>query len=449
MVPMVGGVVGVLGCAQPVRAVACENNAAAGYPCDNIDLAAYIPLSELGANNGSSATVVGWTHESSGREFALLGMHNGTAVVEVTVPNQPRYVARIPAGDDWVFSESLWRELEVYNDFAIIVSEANGHSMVSVDLRPALDVANDRAPIELLPAAIYSGGPAEALPAPDLFAELHPEDPLWFQQRASGTDTNAKKAHTVDVNVETGYAYLFGSNTCNGGPHIVDIRDPERPQYVGCFGNQGYTHDGHCRIYRGPDLEHVGKEICFLAQGEIYVELDIDNRVAILDVTDKSDPKLLSFFTYEGAHYTHQGALTDDERFLLVDDELDEAELLQPMRTLVFDISDLDDPQPVGVHVHPLTSIDHNQHVVGNFVVQADYTAGVRVFALDAVADASLIPVGHFDVMPHTDAPVFEGTWNVFPYFASGTMVANSIFDGLFVLTPRINGYDVGTRRDD
>jgi choice-of-anchor B domain-containing protein len=433
----------------PVRDQPCVDGMAGPYPCSNIDLAAFVPLSDLGAPFGSSASVVGYTHEPSGREFALIGLHNGTAVVEVTTANQPHFIGRIAAGTDGVFSESLWRELEVYNDHAFIVSEANGHALSIVDLRPILNVEEGSGPIDLVPVATYTGGPDEPLPGPAL-AGAHPESLTPALEAADrGGDTKTARSHTLDVNIDTGVAYLFGSNTCNGGPHAVDIRDPSQPTYLGCYGDQGYTHDGHCRIYAGPDVEHQGKEICFLAQGEIYVDTSEPNRIAVVDFTDKASPVLLSSFTYPDAHYSHQGALTDDEGFLLVDDELDEEELGLPMRTIVFDVSDLDSPFLLGAYRHELFAIDHNQHVVGNFVVQANYTAGVRVFALDDIGRAVLRPVGHFDVMPHRDDPVFEGSWNAFPYFASGTIVANSIYDGLFVLTPRIEGYVVGARRDD
>jgi len=45
--------------------------------------------------------------------------------------------------------------------------------------------------------------------------------------------------------------------------------------------------------------------------------------------------------------------------------------------------------------------------------------------------------VGFFDVFPWDDAPAFNGSWSVYPYFASGSVILNGIEQGLFVVKPR------------
>ena len=50
-------------------------------------------------------------------------------------------------------------------------------------------------------------------------------------------------SHNIVINEETGYLYAVGTKTCEGGPHIVDIRDPANPTFVGCYADDGYTHD--------------------------------------------------------------------------------------------------------------------------------------------------------------------------------------------------------------
>jgi hypothetical protein len=39
--------------------------------------------------------------------------------------------------------------------------------------------------------------------------------------------------------------------------------EPLNPQFVGCYGEDGYTHDAECVTYTGPDTEFQGQEICF------------------------------------------------------------------------------------------------------------------------------------------------------------------------------------------
>jgi choice-of-anchor B domain-containing protein len=151
---------GALGCGSDAASdVACVDGKAGLYPCSNIDLAAFVPTSELDGSFDSTSSIWGWTHEASGREFALVGLSTGTAFVEVTNPQKPVLRARLSAGDLWIFSDSAWRELEVMDDHAYIVSEATGHALVIADLLPLLDV-KDGEVLDALPFIRYTGGPA-------------------------------------------------------------------------------------------------------------------------------------------------------------------------------------------------------------------------------------------------------------------------------------------------
>ena len=40
-------------------------------------------------------------------------------------------------------------------------------------------------------------------------------------------------SHNIVINEDRGFAYVVGSRTCNGGLHIINIRDPVNPQFVG------------------------------------------------------------------------------------------------------------------------------------------------------------------------------------------------------------------------
>ena len=32
----------------------------------------------------------------------------------------------------------------------------------------------------------------------------------------------------------------------------MDIRQPDDPRFVGCYADDGYTHDAECVVYTGP-----------------------------------------------------------------------------------------------------------------------------------------------------------------------------------------------------
>ena len=62
---------------------------------------------------------------TDGKEYALMGLGNGTAFVDITDPVNPIYLGKLPTHTD----SSTWRDIKVYNDHAFIVSEAGGHGM--------------------------------------------------------------------------------------------------------------------------------------------------------------------------------------------------------------------------------------------------------------------------------------------------------------------------------
>jgi hypothetical protein len=122
--------------------------------------------------------------------------------------------------------------------------------------------------------------------------------------------------HNIHINENTGFLYCGGGDTCQSGPHIVDINNPGQPEFAGCFDLEGYSHDVECVTYTGPHTEYQGREICFAFN---------EDAVTIVDVTDKAKTTLVGKSLYSGSQYTHQGWATSDQKYLLVNDELDES----------------------------------------------------------------------------------------------------------------------------
>ncbi|HKP48170.1 MAG TPA: choice-of-anchor B family protein [Pyrinomonadaceae bacterium] len=387
----------------------CVNGMAATFPCRNVDLMSLLPLSSVGG--GTANDIWGWTDPLTGKEYALLGRSTGVSFVDVSDPAHPIYLGNLPTHT----VESLWRGLKVFRNHVFVISEAAGHGMQVFDLTNLRNVTSP--PVTFNETAYYDG---------------------------------ISSAHTINIDPETGYAYIAGSkpganrtigvNTCpgradgGGGLHVVDIHNPAAPTFAGCIDNDGYTHETQCLIYRGPDTPYRGREICFNSN---------EDTLTIVDATDKSAPHQLSRTGYAGSGYTHQGWLTDDQRSFLLNDELDEQQQHTPTRTYVWDVSDLDAPFVRGVYNGPTTSIDHNLYVRGRFAVESNYRSGVRFLNVDDAAAGALNEVGFFDVYPVDDQALFNGTWANYPYFASGTIIASGIEQGLFVLRPHI-GLPVG-----
>jgi choice-of-anchor B domain-containing protein len=372
---------------DPVYGVPCVDGAAESHACQHVDLLAHLPLTIFGA--ASANDVWGWTDPLTGKEYALLGLDIGTAFVDVSVPHAPVFLGLLLTHT----RASLWRSIKVYADHAFIVSEARGNHGMQV-----FDLTRLRG----------------AVPPHVLFT-------------ADAHYAGITSAHNVVVNEETGFAYAVGVTNCGRGLHMVDIRAPKAPVFAGCYAADGYTHDAQCVVYRGPDPDHAGREIC-LASNE--------DTLTIVDVTDKSAPRLVSRTGYAGVGYTHQGWLTEDQAYFLLDDELDEVREDHATRTWIWDVSDLDAPVVLGSHDLGTTSIDHNQYVVGSHVFQANYTTGLRVLRMGDLSRLELAEIAWFDTVPENDDPQFHGAWNAYPFFASGIVLVSDIERGLFVLQP-------------
>ncbi|MFN2468685.1 MAG: choice-of-anchor B family protein [Gaiellaceae bacterium] len=426
--------------AKKVAAAPCVGTPASGfagpYPCKDIDLAAYLTTNELGG--GTNSDIWGWTDPMCNREYALLGMSESAVFVDVTIPEAPVVRGLIPFPRTVVPPNAapgtLWREIKVYANHAYIVQDLIGSGVQIFDLTR----------LRLPAPAPPCGAPVVGGPVPQFDS-----DAVYTQQGAGPTVENV---HTITINEATGFAYLNGSNTCAGAPHMIDLKPngafgPKNPRYVGCAGNDGYTHDAQCVVYGGPDTGHLGKEICVLYN---------EDTLTVVDVTNKSAPVQLERETYTGAKYTHQGWFTVGQRYILSDDELDEGQTVAqniPTKTHLWDASDLDNLVKIGTFNHPntrtadpndrLICIDHNQYVLGNLVYQSNYACGLRIYSLSNIASGTLNEVAYFDTMPAADLSFniggdVTGDWSNYPYFASGTVVVSNITEGLFVLQPRL-----------
>ncbi len=384
--PAVGGEVP----SEPLLDVPCEDRVAGPFPCKNIDLGAYLPLSAIGgANRGND--IWGWTDPGTGREYALMGTTRGTSFVDVTEPTNPTYLGELPSHQPVRTVFRQWSDIKVYADHAFVVSEEPLHGMQVFDLTRLRGVT---------------------------------EPQTWNADAHYGLFGGA---HNIAVNEDSGFAYAIGTLTCDGGPHVIDIRQPTLPVFAGCVAEDGYTHDTQAVTYTGPDTRFTGREILFNSN---------EDTVTIVDVTDKLNPVQLSRTPYENASYTHQGWLTEDSRHFLFNDELDEQNHGLNTTTYILDVTSLTEPVVHGTYVHGTPAIDHNLYVKGNRLYEANYRAGLRILDTKPIDRGTLREVGYFDIYPADDQAQFNGAWSNYPFFDSGTVIVSGIEQGLFVLRP-------------
>ena len=394
-----GGMEGILGSPEDCSDVGTVG----GFDCSEVDLVSFLPVKDLGGARGIMVNDIwGWTDPDTGIEYALVGRMDAMTFVSLQDPANPLYLGELPLTEG--ATANMWRDVKVYADHAFIVADGAGpHGVQIFDLRQLRDVENP--PVTFGETAHYDG----------IFS-----------------------AHNIVMNEGSGFAYVVGASmggeTCGGGLHMIDVRDPTNPTFAGCFsdpatGNTGtgYSHDAQCIVYKGPDTQHQGKEVCFGAN---------ETAISISDVSDKSNPVPIATATYPNPGYVHQGWISDDHRYFYVNDELDELSGVERTRTLVWDIEDLDDPVLVKEHMGETSSSDHNLYIQGQFMYQSNYVSGLRI--LDISDPANPKEVGFFDSVPvGENSPGFAGSWSNYPFFESGVIVFTSMREGLFVVRKR------------
>ncbi|KJZ73961.1 hypothetical protein HIM_06629 [Hirsutella minnesotensis 3608] len=390
----------------------CKDGKAGEYSCENVDLKAFIPHGDMGSQTRAGNDIWGWTSDD-GREFAIVGQTDGTAFVEITRNGSLKFTGRLPTQTE----NAIWRDMKVIGHHVYIGSESKDHGMQIFDLNKLLEIRNGSKTFDTKTdlTALYTG---------------------------------FGSSHNIIADPETNTIFAVGAtpgaacNNSNSGLIMLDVKDPSKPQLLGCAGDDGYVHDAQCMVYRGIDKRYENHHIC--------IAFD-ESKLAIFDVTDKKKPAVLSRTFYDGFNgkgaYTHQGwTIDEDMKYLLLDDELDEQMRRNATQdthttTYIFDLSDLTAPKWTGQYKSPVQSIDHNQYVLNGVSYQANYASGLRVVDVSGVAKdptgKNMKELGHFDCYPEDDKdpqPEFNGAWSVYPWFKSGTVILNCIERGMFAL---------------
>jgi len=382
------------------KKIPCKNGKSSDYGCKSIDMLSFISPKDLtGGVNTELNDLWGWTDVSTGKEYGLIGLRNGTSFVDISDPLNPFVVGFLPTAT----VSATWRDMKVYKDHIYIVADgASMHGVQVFDLTQLRGVTT--------------------------FTEFK----MTYHYQNLGS------VHNIALNEATGYAYATGISSasssdykCGGGLHMLDLSNPAEPQFAGCFSHDGtgrsgtgYTHDAQIVIYNGPDADYKGKEIAFSSN---------ETALSIGDITDKNNVKIISKFDNANFGYVHQGWLSEDHRYFFVNDELNEYRGSdKEQTTVIFDLKDLDNPKILTTYRSGLKTIDHNNYVKGDLLFQSNYSTGLRVLYINDVRNP--VEVANFDTYSAGDKVSFVGSWSNYPYFESGTILVSSIEEGLFLL---------------
>ena len=378
----------------------CKNGKVGPYFCHKMDLISHVPGSAMGGSG--VADVWGWVDPDTKKEYAILGSTGGVQFLDVSDPAEPVYLGRLPIKAPG--NVLIWQEIEILNDHAYIVCDADPCGLQIFDLKRL-------------------GGAEAALP-------------VW---RADAVYPFGA-FHSIDSNPDTNHIFLNGVGVVVGTPVIFDVSQPLAPTPVGIMADDGYTHDSLCRTYKGPDKDHKGNEICFNFN---------EDSVTIYDVTaNPQQPEQLARATYENASYTHSGALTKDHTTLISTDEGDETGLGLRSTLYIWDVTKLTKPKLIGTFVAQSGTIDHNVYSENDALYHANYVNGFRILDLKNAHKSKLKEVAWFDTVPTSDAPEFNGAWAAYPYLPSGNILVGHMDGGLFIVRPEASVYkSLGVKR--
>lgn len=406
----------------------CTNGDADGFACSHVDLLGRLSISEMGGGSQERLNDIwGWTDPDNGEEYAIVGMSDGTAFVRLPPDGPPVFLGRLASSDgrspiakpreeshgvkscmhdDGCGEASSWRDMKVFGNHVFVVSEAAGFGMQVFDLTKLRSVSSVQS---------------------------------WGQADETAHYPGVGHSHNIFINEESARAYIVGAgpprSTTAGGLHVLDIEDPANPVFLAEINEDGYTHDVQCVMYRGPDSGFSDMdEICFASN---------EDTLTVWEVNDPADAEMLSRVSYSGVGYVHQGWLSEDQRYFFVNDELDEVNSGTRTRLRIFDVSDLRNPELAAEYLAPTLAIDHNNYVHGRWLLQSNYSAGLRI--LDILDPLRPVEAAYFDTVAG-DATDFVGVWSNYRFPGSGRIVLSDIHGGLFVVEPTLQ--DFGTAPD-
>ena len=362
-----------------------DGSVAGAFDSNGVQLRSWLPLADLSpaATSGNSC----WGYVApNGAEFAIIGLSSGTAFVDITNPGAATLKAFITG------PTSLWRDVRVYNGYCYAASEAGS----------GIQVMN--------------------------IGRLHIDGAVTLVGTVLEPTATTAATHTLALDEVSGYLYRAGGGAT--GLRIYDLNaNPAAPTYVGAWSTV-YVHEAQVKTFTtGP---YAGRQIAFCCGGQNTG--NVNTGLYIVDVTNKAAPVQLSYTTYPNARYCHQGWLDEQQQYFYINDELDEGNTVTVTTTIVLDVTNLGAPTFAGTFTNGNAAVGHNLFVRGSLLYEANYRSGMRVFDL-SVNRLNPPEKAFFDTFPGSDTAQFNGLWNIWPFFPSGTVIGSDIERGLFVWT--------------
>lgn len=376
-----------------------------GFPSRGVTLLSWLPLNALPGDSEAGADCWGYT-SSSGREYAIMCVHNGTSFIDVTDPVNPRVVGFVGG------ASSLWHDPTPWK----------------TGVRPSRLGARFSCDAAVVGEYCYAASDVEGGSGIQII-DLRRIDDGVVKHVQNWSVGGLKSAQTLSADPIGRRLWACGSNIANGGLMCIDLADPENPVLAGAWTEQPVLDAFVFAATRGAS---PGRSLvaCFAGGPAGGVE----GGLVIVDATDPAKIGAVGRASYPGIASSRQGWTTEDQRYLYLGDALDgPAQGVPAAATRIFDIADPTAPKYLGWFTTTAsTAIDHNQVVAWGRLCQANGAAGLRV--LDLSEPTAPMEVAFFDTYPEDDEAKEKGAWGVYPLFSSGTILVSDMQRGLFVL---------------
>lgn len=297
------------------------------------------------------------------------------------------------------------------NEYALLCARNEGVSIIDINTMPPTEVGfmpsitpgKDAKEVKVYGNHAVIVKENEKLQIFDISDVTNPVQVGTMTPDSSGT--NVAGSHNVLVDGD--YAYVVGNHGA-GGLEIFDISNPAAPVEVGQY-QPFYYHDLAIR------------------NDTIYAAGIYGQGIDIIDVSNKALPSLIRRFNYTGSG-AHNMDLSADGKHIYISDEIGTS----GNWTRVFDLTDLNNIQMVSEIVVDPQAVSHNCYRKDTLLYHAYYTEGVSIWSVADPTDP--YEVGYYDTYGPPGYGYF-GCWTVYPYFASGKLIASDMQSGLYVLS--------------
>ncbi len=345
-----------------------------------------VPATNSGIGNRYASC---WGYAQKGREYAIVGAHNGTFIFDVTNPESPVKKAFVKGRR----SNCVWREYKTYQNYLYCISDdGSPNSFQIVDLSYL----------------------------PDSVKVVHDDETIFRQGHTIWVDRN--KMYIASTKFQNSFSPMS----------VFDLTNPAKPTLIRNLSddipNAPTAHDMFVR-----------NDTCYMSGGNSGLKI---YKLG----ADKKFTELGSLTQYPGSGYNHTSMLLPDSKHMVM---LDEVPNSLPVK--VINVKDLSDIKTVHTFTGGSKATPHNPFPApNNRVVISYYEDGVQIF--DMTNPLKPIKTGFFDTHYQTDSTAttggYKGAWSAYTELPSKNMIVVDMQNGLFVLDPK-KAYGITTSSQD